>query len=79
MCVITLLVLEPYLQVTPCSAYHVESFLKGLHSRFVNFLSCKFLCSFIHMKVVPINIIQVLEFCNKIVSLQCFYFRKEVL
>jgi len=35
MCAIILLVLEPYLQVTLCSVYHVESFLKGLHSRFV--------------------------------------------
>jgi len=35
MCAIILLVLEPYLQVTLCSVYHAESFLKGLHSRFV--------------------------------------------
>jgi hypothetical protein len=44
MCAIILLVLELYLQVTPCSIYHAESFLKGLHSRF--FFTCLQICSY---------------------------------
>jgi hypothetical protein len=48
MCAIILLPLEPYLQVIPCSAYHVESFLKGLHSRFFPFL----VNSFVHLYVL---------------------------
>ena len=64
MCAIILLVLELYLQVTPCSIYHAESFLKGLHSRFFYLLANMF----IYMYVVKV----LLDFRDKLLLRSAF-------
>ena len=72
MCAIILLVLELYLQVTPCSIYHAESFLKGLHSRFF-LLACKY----VHIHVCCVKVL--LDFRDKLLLRSAFISPKKSL